>query len=199
MALRPARSPSALQRRELSSPVRRDWSAVLHPLHSGERGHACLADQLDALSHNCCHKRGLGFLQDCSERESDSIGTSAALLTSVSCHLTLDELQPQGKAGPAAHSALSRCTGQQEGSPQPYIAKTALDRQNATISPGRKPCNPSLLNEQGLDQQTNTDPVQICLDLALHTPDFQGNTGSWPQVCILKFFPRTTHCCSTQC
>lgn len=92
--------------------------AVLHPLHSGQWGHACLADQLDVLSHNCCHKRGLAFLQDCSERESDSIGTSAALLTSVFSHVTLDELQPQGKAGPGAHSALGRCTGQ-HGEPSP--------------------------------------------------------------------------------
>lgn len=46
----------------LSSPVRRDWLAVLHPLHSGEGGHACLADQLDVLSHDCCHMKGLGFL-----------------------------------------------------------------------------------------------------------------------------------------
>lgn len=103
MALSPARSPSALQQRELSSPVRGDWSAILHPLHSGEGGYACLADQLDVLSHGCCHERGLGFLQDSSERESDYIGTSAALLSSGSSDLTLVKSQPQGKAGQAAH------------------------------------------------------------------------------------------------
>lgn len=126
------------------------------------------------MSHDRCHKRGLGFFQDGSERESDSTGTSADLLSSGYSDVTLDESQPQGKAGLAAHSALSRCTRQHVGSP--HVAKASLDRLNATISPGREesPTTP-LMKELGSAQQTDTDPVQINLDLALCAPDFQGD------------------------
>lgn len=36
--------------------------------------------------------------------------------------------------------------------------------------------HPCLLKELGFAQQTDTDPVQIHLDLALRTPDFLGDT-----------------------
>lgn len=139
LALCPARSPSALRWRELRSPVRGDGLAVLHPFHSGEGRHACLADQLDVLSHSCCHKRGLGFLQDGSERESNSTGTSAALLSSGSSNVTLDESQPQVKAGLAAPTIQLWADelGNMRGALF-YAAKAALDRRNATIPPRRQ-------------------------------------------------------------
>lgn len=77
------------------------------------------------------------------------IGTSAALLSSRSSNATLGKSQPQGKAGLAAHKALSRSPGNMWG-PLSYMAKAA--------------------------QQTDTDPVQTHLDLALCTPHLQGDT-----------------------
>lgn len=40
----------------------------------------------------------------------------------------------------------------------------------------RESYNPPLLEELGSAQQKDTDPAQTHLDLALHTPDFQGDT-----------------------
>ena len=44
------------------------------------------------------------------------------------------------------------------------------------ISRKRESYNPSLLKELGSAQQTDTDLAQTHLDLALCTPDFQGDT-----------------------